>query len=423
MRIAIVSDLHLGYERFEEDAYAQARGALNRAAAMADAILIPGDIFDKRAPKPEAIAQAINIFRALSRLEWGARVLGSKSQGLDRDDVYTSVPIIAIPGTHERTAEGRENALRLLSLAGLLVDTSEAVTTIAKGDERVAVFGLGGVSEERVRERLKALDPKPVDGAFNVFMFHQSVYELLPFNDEFIHYDDLPAGFDLYVNGHIHSTVEATAHSKPLLIPGSTVLTQLKEGEQAPKGFFIFDTTTGKHAFERIDSRPFIVIRVMADGDTPSQLQSRCDDEISKALAGTSAKPIVRLVVEGTIAEGFAGSDLPLHALSSKYSQKAFLDLNVSALKSRQQEHELEELREGKVGGLSIKEMGMGMLGARLRASGFDSRLDFQELFNLLASPQSKEKVVRAATEYIESIASSSSGAATAQRTVADDGE
>ena len=39
MRIAIVSDLHIGYERFEADAFAQAKEALELAKTQADAIL------------------------------------------------------------------------------------------------------------------------------------------------------------------------------------------------------------------------------------------------------------------------------------------------------------------------------------------------------------------------------------------------
>ncbi|EQD59621.1 metallophosphoesterase, partial [mine drainage metagenome] len=74
------------------------------------------------------------------------------------------------------------------------------------------------------------------------FMLHQSIYEILPFDESFMHYDDLPKGFDLYVCGHIHSRVKATVNGKLFLIPGSTVLTQLKEGEQERKGFILFDT-------------------------------------------------------------------------------------------------------------------------------------------------------------------------------------
>ena len=257
MKIAIVSDLHIGYERFRQDALRQAKMALEKAIGIADAILVPGDIFDKRAPKPDVIAEAINLFRDLRDSNTlGSEIAEFRGQG----SIYTKFPIIAVPGTHERTAAGKENPLALLSLAGLLADTSESTTIIRKGDERVAVFGLGGVPEEQVKSELLRLKPSPVPGAFNIFMFHQSIYEILPFNDSFIHYDDLPDGFDLYVCGHIHNRIEATVHGKPFLIPGSTVLTQLKDKEQERKGFIVFDTDrripwTGQHIHKVSDNR------------------------------------------------------------------------------------------------------------------------------------------------------------------------
>jgi len=39
-----------------------------------DLIIIPGDLFDTRAPKPDVLAEAINIFRSLSNREWKASV-------------------------------------------------------------------------------------------------------------------------------------------------------------------------------------------------------------------------------------------------------------------------------------------------------------------------------------------------------------
>ncbi|MCL5680127.1 MAG: metallophosphoesterase, partial [Candidatus Marsarchaeota archaeon] len=75
MKVAIISDLHIGYERFYDDAYEQAREALLEASKVADIILLPGDVFDKRAPKPEVIAQALGIFRELGSMQWKAHRL------------------------------------------------------------------------------------------------------------------------------------------------------------------------------------------------------------------------------------------------------------------------------------------------------------------------------------------------------------
>lgn len=397
MKIAIVSDLHLGYERFADDALAQATEALFEAGKVADAVLVPGDIFDKRYPKPEIIAQAINIFRDMSRRQWAAEIEEYRGNGR----IYTKSPIVAIPGTHERIAEGKDNAVKLLSLAGLLADTSEATTIIRKGSERVAVYGLGGLSDEMVKERLIALNPKGVEGAFNIFMFHQSIYEMLPFNDSTIRYSDLPKGFDLYVCGHMHSSVEASAHGKELLIPGSTVLTQLKGEEQSSKGFILYDTADRSHKFIGIKSRPFFARNISADGSEPKEITLQCDDEIRKAIASAGTKPIIRIKIEGTLAKGAEKDDLALQALYSKYSQSAFLTIDTGGLQSAEIQAAIENVRDGKIDDMPIRELGMATLSAKLAESGISDKINSAELFSILSGESSKEKILKEATRLL----------------------
>lgn len=403
MKLAIVSDLHIGYERFYEDAYTQAKEALEAASAVADAILIPGDVFDKRNPKPEVIAQAINIFREISRKKWNAKVVEFKpSEGTRM--IHTGVPIVAIPGTHERTAEGKENVLALLGLAGLLVDASEAYVTIENGKERICVFGLGGVSEERVLESIKRLNPKPIPNAFNIFMFHQSTYELLPFSDHFIHYSDLPKGFDLYVNGHIHNRIEAEVHGKKLLIPGSTVLTQLKDGEQEPKGFILFDTEDSSYKFIEINSRHFVSLHVKLKDATPKDARDAVENAVEGVLSKKHDNPIIKLYVEGTMAHGFSNSDVQMRTLLNKYSGKCILEIDSSALVSPDLQKSIEEIRDSKIGEMPIKELGMNAFVSKLKELKFDESVDSAELFNILSTETNKEKAIKRANELLDSV-------------------
>jgi len=399
MKIGIVSDMHIGYERFEEDARAQAREALIKAAGLADAIIVPGDVFDRRAPPPHVIAEAIKIFRETGDILQGkAKVL--RKEGGD-GKLYTDIPIIAISGTHERTAIGSENAVTLLGLAGILVDTSEAVTTIEKDGERVAIFGLGGISEERVRDKLAELKPKPEKGAFNIFMFHQSIYEILPFSEDFIHYEDLPEGFDLYVDGHIHSRVDATVHGKQFIIPGSTVLTQLKEGEQESKGFVLYDTKSRSYEFVKINSRKFIVLHIKSEKFTPNEIAEKSDREIARMVKEVGGKPIIKLIVEGEMALGYNSADLQLRSVTKKYAEHAIIDIDSSKLESPELEEKLEGVRDSKLGGIPIKDKGMEMLRSRLKEYGYSGKFDAVQLFEMLSSDSSKDKVIKAAIEAL----------------------
>ncbi|ASI14288.1 DNA repair exonuclease [Candidatus Mancarchaeum acidiphilum] len=393
MKIGIVSDMHLGYSRFEEDAFRQAKFALSEAASMSDVIIMPGDIFDFRFPKPNIIAQAIKILRPLMEREWPAKIDSFSGA----NPIYTTLPILAIPGTHERTAVGKENPLNLLSLAGIVADISEGTAVISKGDEKVAVYGLGGISDDKVKERLKELDPKPTKGMFNIFVMHQSVYDFMPFSTDFLKLDDLPEGFDLYIDGHIHNKIESKVYGKPFLIPGSTVLTQLKESEQDSKGFLLYDTELDSYQFINIPSRPFMIKTLKFSKSNSDYVYKKCDETINSMLNAylgrpnlptegkipKPMKPIVRLVLEGTIEAGTSISSLNLRSLVGKYSDSAHLEID-SKLSSENLEEELSLIRKSQSdNNMSIKDLGMEMLKKNSEALDIKD-LDVTELFEIL---------------------------------------
>lgn len=399
MKIAIVSDLHLGYDRFGDDAYIQAKRALNTAASMADAIIIPGDVFDKRVPNPETISQAVIIFRELKLKNWGVEI----SQPSSKHNESAKIPIVAISGTHERTAIGRDNALHVLDLAGLLIDTSETTTIISKGNEKTAIFGIGGISEETVVDKLKELEPKPVQGAFNIFMFHQSVYELLPFSDNFMRLDDLPKGFDLYVDGHIHNMVESNVHGKKLLIPGSTVITQLKDSEQESKGFILFDTKDYSYKFISINSRRFISIKVDVTGKDKDQIQESINDAISGA-ADLGDKPIIRVKLVGELRHGISSSDIGVKGIISKYSDSAYLDIDTSKMRDPDLEANIDTVRNAKMDNLSVRERGLEILKSELIQQSVSIKVNVSEFMDFLVNgPSKKEKMLEEALKLLES--------------------
>ncbi|MGC8776444.1 MAG: DNA repair exonuclease [Candidatus Micrarchaeia archaeon] len=388
MKIGIISDFHLGYERFYEDAYIQAKEALEKASSLADMLILPGDLFDSRSPKPEVLAQAMTLFRDLAGKKWEAKIASYEGPR----KIYTSLPILAIPGTHERRSENAENAVELLNLAGLLVNVSESRAVVEKDGEKVAVYGIGGISEERFRDFLKEKNPKPVDSLFNVFVFHQSIYDLMPFDKNFIYLDELPPGFDLYIDGHIHSRVERSVHAKPFLIPGSTVLTQLKEEEVARKGFFLFDTKTKKYEFVEINSRKFFVIKVDITGKAPSEALEEAENKINFIVA-KEEKPIIKLTLVGKAGRGFQQSDFGLLVLAKKFEGKAIVEVSKD-IEDEEVEGEIEALRSREIENVSIKEFGMSIFLQELGAKGYNLKLSPVELFDLLSSDKNKEKVI-----------------------------
>ena len=232
MKIAIFSDPHLGYNRFEEDSYIQAERVIMDASVKADVILCAGDIFDIKIPKLETIKRAIEIFKK------------------------AKIPIYAIHGNHERRAKEMVNPAQILASGThmQLLHGSEAI--FEKNEEKIQIFGLGSVPEEYAETALKSVIQKFDKKNFSILMLHQSIRELIPGGSDELsleYLETLP--FDLIINGHIHETISKL--DGRFLIPGSTVITQLKKDETAPKGYYLYDTKTKKPEFIQVETRKF----------------------------------------------------------------------------------------------------------------------------------------------------------------------
>jgi DNA repair exonuclease SbcCD nuclease subunit len=395
MKIAIVSDLHIGYERFRKDAYNQAKEALTMAAERADAIIIPGDIFDTRFPKPDVIAEAIGIFKELREKEFGARIVGFEGLG----KIYTDKPILAIPGTHERRTSDTEDPVDLLNLTSLLADIGMGVAVIEKDGEQVAVTGIAGVVEERFGEALKEYADKRIDGAFNILMFHQSLYELLPFNDSFLRMEELPKGFDLYVNGHIHSRFESTVHGKQFLIPGSTVLTQLKDGETEKKGFFVYDTRTKEYEFVRINSRSFESLKIDADSVKEGTLLREMEERIGNAVSKNGQGCIIRIEINGN-SKTVKRLGIDMQEIAKKFKNDAVIEISKKGFDEVSDDEKRSEIFSD-ISNVSVKDLGIGILMAELKKNGYDLGIGPAELFELLSSGDKKEKVIAKAMDEL----------------------
>ena len=282
MKLGIVSDTHLGYRKFEDNALDQGRKAFLMAAELSDVIIAPGDLFDTRVPKLETLLQMIELLREIQEKH------GKK--------------IYVVPGTHERRSKELTNPIDLLASAGLVINVHNRTIIHEHNGERIAIAGMNGMPEEYAAEAVKQLSVKPIEGAFNLFIFHQSIRELMPVKlDTFMGKDDLPDGFDLYVDGHLHKKRINLGEEKPLIIPGSTVITQLREEEQEEKGIVIFDTLKRTAEFVPIGSRKFIVENL--------EFQDSRFAEVHGQILKIAERPenrgaIVKVILEGTLKEG-----------------------------------------------------------------------------------------------------------------------
>lgn len=391
VKIAIISDLHLGFspdsER-EKDCYEQAADAFNKALSEEpNMIILLGDIFHKKIPSQETLGNAITFFSEVNKKLTNEINVLEKEGG--KKQIKNVPAIITIYGTHERRNVGKINPVHILEKANLLYCLhKESILTQVDG-VRVGIHGLSGVHDSFAREELANWRPKPFERAINLFLIHQTFNDIIPSReDDFLEFRDLPSGFDLYLLGHIHWNLEDKhpISKAPILVPGSTIATQLRDIEsKKEKGFYMLSIIHGqtKVKFVPIKTRPFVFEKINVNGKKPSEILTFLSEKISILLKKEySKKPIFRFKLEGKLAEGFSPVDLQLKSIVDRYEPKAILKIDKSILTSS----ELEK-RKSFLQGLidekeSVNKIGLDILMKSLDFS--DPRLE--DLFECLSA-------------------------------------
>jgi len=350
MKIAVFSDTHLGYARFEEDSYLQAERAVRSASEKADLILCAGDIFDIKIPKLETLKRAIDIFK------------------------NSKVPVFAIHGNHERRSKDMVNPAQLLAASTEIRVLHEESAIFEKGGEKLQLVGMGSMPEEYAETVLRRIMGtfKREAGAFTVLMLHQSIRELVPGGDDEISLEYLETlDFDLIINGHIHQKV--TKLDGRFLIPGSTVITQLKREETEPKGYFLYDTDTRKAEFIAIESRSFFYEELRFSNAGEMELREKVREKVTE-LRKEHPDCIIAIKLEGTLKQGLGSSDIKIDEYENVFIENR---LDMESLSAR-----LEKIRNLRQESISVSDLALRELVKK--TNGKITLFDSSELFEKL---------------------------------------
>ncbi|MCX6773032.1 MAG: metallophosphoesterase family protein [Candidatus Micrarchaeota archaeon] len=368
MKIAFVTDMHFGYRRFEEDASSQGREAILAAAAEADLIILGGDNFDTPLPRMETIAEVTGILREAQSL-------------LAARGAHNA--IFGIHGNHDRRAKGFVHPTDLLAQGGFLQNFHNKTLTYEHRGHKVAISGMGSVPEDMAVESLKHITCRPVSGAFNVFVVHQSFQEFERIkHEDYLTFDDLPDGYDLYLCGHVHQP----SLTGKVLNPGSTVVTQLREDEAGQRGWLLYDTHSKKAEFKPIKSRELAHKVLEFNLAKPDEIRAAVEAEVRKLKKGNN---LVKIVVKGTLAQGFHSSDLRLQ----EFGDEVFIDNSLNSENLRERIEQIKQAREKKT---SVREQGMAILRKKLEGTSYaldDPEKVFEELLAGTFLPAIKEKI------------------------------
>jgi DNA repair exonuclease SbcCD nuclease subunit len=422
LKIAVISDTHLGAKwgtPREQDSFDQAREAVERALELgAQLILIPGDIFDTRIPRQEVWAQAMRILTsALMREQNDIKLV----EAIDKnpEDISTvalrGVPIVALHGNHERRVKGLVNPVEALEKAGFLIHLHHNALIFETPAGKLAVQGMSNVPERHAKSVLNTWNPKPIKGAFNVLMLHQSLGQYVYSSEETPTLDlaDLPPEFDLYLCGHMHYHAEATAHGKPLIFPGSTERTQLLPIEaQLPKGFYIFELGDGlSYKFIELQRvRDFYYEEMTFNGISTPQLnvavREKLESLLEKPRRNPNKPPLIRLRLRGTLAKEASRSEFDHEAIIREFADRALVAISKDDLLAPGLEEKVRFLRELRERRVPVDEMAMRLLEDNLRDIGYSHMFDVRALYSLLVEERAEEaedKIFEVVDKLIES--------------------
>jgi len=392
MKIAVISDLHFGYAygtELETDSFENAEEAMKKALSIADLILLPGDVFDSRLPKTSVWARAIRILTMPLMAEHSGVEFVSSTKQLKKISARTlqHVPLIAIHGTHERRGSDT-NAIHALENAGVLIHLHCETIVFEKDGVRVAIHGMSGVPDRYARRVLKEWNPQPLPGCVNILMLHQSIDPFIysPLGTVSIRLEDLPKGFDLIIDGHLHGAGREVVAGTPLIFPGSTVITQLEKHEaQTEKGFYDIDIEMDAGGNKKIDfnfyalqsNRKFF----FEDVETAGGLKVNVEKKLNELLAKEFTKrPIVKLKIKGL------ESDLieqELKSIEQKYGSRTILRF-VKELESPEIAEKVEFLRNLREQKMSAEEIGLSLMHKNLEELNFAAQFDSEKIFRML---------------------------------------
>jgi DNA repair exonuclease SbcCD nuclease subunit len=387
MKIAVLSDFHFGFAyspELEEDSFENADEAMEKAL-KADLILILGDIFDSRLPKTQTWGKAMKILvKPMLEENRGTKIVDS-SKELKKATMRTlsHLPVIAIHGTHERRGKGELNVVEVLENAGLLIHLHCETLVFEKDGVKIVIHGMSGVPERFAKDVLKQWDPKPQEGCFNILLLHQSIdpYVYSPLEPPSISVSDLPKGFDLIIDGHIHQHNQDKINDTILLFPGSTLITQFEKAEsEIEKGIYFIDLDEKiKIEFVPLEkNRKFFYEEIQLSEKTKEEIEGRIEEILKESFA---KPPIIRLRIYG---KGIEISDQELRNLEKKFFGKAIIIFakDFESPEIAKKTEFLRALREQKI---SIEDMGMEIFRKNLEELGFSSSFDFEHVFRMLS--------------------------------------
>jgi DNA repair exonuclease SbcCD nuclease subunit len=311
IRVLLIADTHLGFDlpsrprverrRRGPDFFSNTRLALEPALrGEVDLVVHGGDLLYRSKVSAGLVMEALEPLLEVAD---------------------AGVPVVLVPGNHERSALPYP---LLASHRNLHILDRPRTVELVVGETRVAIGGFPCERDQvcgRFAALVEATGVLAVGADVRLLCIHQTVegarvkgYTFRQGGD-IVRGCDIPSGFVAVLCGHIHRSqilthdLSGRALRSPVLYPGSVERTSLAEREES-KGYLTLDiepedVTGGRLAkwqFHELPARPMLVVPVDATDLAPEALERILRDELCRLPADA----VVQLRIEGDLSAGSA---------------------------------------------------------------------------------------------------------------------
>jgi double-strand break repair protein MRE11 len=342
-RILITNDNHVGFK--EDDPVRQNDSLVTFEEIMqigrnlnVDFVLHSGDLFDECRPNRFWMT---SVMRLLQTHCFGDRDIRfqqlrtpySKSANFEDPNRNIDMPIFMIHGNHDdpggeygcpstmAAADMLETNL-LVNYFGKVDNVDEEIEIrpllFQKGASKVALYGLGNISDERLfrmfeSKKVKFLAPPNHEEYFHVFAIHQNRFRGAAAGQRAkncVHLSFLPSFLNLVVWAHEHECIPSPEHSVEcgfyVLQSGSSIQTSLSQSEQAPKHVFLLEIQGSDF---RIRAIPLLTVRTLVMDEivlpgnialNSNQSEDLMASKVEQLLRRGAAETSTRLALLGT---------------------------------------------------------------------------------------------------------------------------
>ena len=310
LRMLLLADTHLGFDmpvrprvtrrRRGEDFFRNFETALLPALrGEVDVVVHGGDLFHHPRVGPGIVFRALDLLRAVSE---------------------RGIPLIVVPGNHERSALPFPI---FWALPNLHVIDHPRTVTVNTGAGRLAVAGFPFCRRDlagRFQTLVEKTGWRRAEGDIRFLCIHQAVEGATVGPSDFVFRGGrdvitgsaLPNDFAAILSGHIHRyqlldrSLDGERFGAPVIYPGSVERTSIAEKDER-KGYILLEAmadgtgrgTMLRHEFIELPARPMVTLDLAGEGMNRRDLLST----LRKRIARLDPESIVRLRLAGEVNE------------------------------------------------------------------------------------------------------------------------